>query len=194
MILIILINIPAVYQKNFGITGSLFAIMFAVQGVGIIIGQVINRNLIERIGIEKTAIIGSAALVVVSLAIVVISQLGMMGPWLLTALMLGHGTGYLVVYANAAALTPGPARKNCRIYLFLLRVFLASDLQHYWSGTGNFYSRRFGDLVIFTACIRGDNIYPTNLATITRGKMIREFPRSVANSITRTNNLIVSSL
>ena len=108
MIMMILINIPAIYQNEFGISGTVFAIMFATQGTGIIIGQLINRNLITRIGIEKTTLIGSGALVFFCLAIVVFQLAGLMDAWLLTVLLTGHSTGYLVVYANAAALTLDP--------------------------------------------------------------------------------------
>lgn len=111
MILIILINIPGIYQKNFGISGSLFAVLFAVHGIGIIIGQLINRNLIDRIGIEKTSIVGSAALVVVSVAIAVVSIAGWMTPWLLAFFLVAHATSYLVVYSNAATLTLDPHGK-----------------------------------------------------------------------------------
>ena len=108
MILIILINIAAIYQVNFGITGIGFAILFAIQGVGIIIGQLINRRLINKIGTEMSSLIGSATLVIVSLAIVGLSLAGAMTPWLLTLLLTGHASGYLVVYANAAAMTLDP--------------------------------------------------------------------------------------
>jgi len=111
MIMIILINLPAIYQLNFGITGTLFAILFAIHGFGIIIGQLINRRLIETIGIERTATMGAGSLLIISLVIAAISLAGMMGPWLLAGLLVIHATSYLVVYANAAALTLDPHGK-----------------------------------------------------------------------------------
>lgn len=111
MILIILTSIAGIYQDNFGVSGIRFAIIFSAQGLGIIIGQVINRRLIDKVGIEKSSYIGSGALVVVSIAILVISLGGWMGPYLLATLLAMHASSYLVVYSNAATMTLDPHGK-----------------------------------------------------------------------------------
>lgn len=107
-ILLILINIPAIYELNFGISGTLFAVLFAIHGVGIILGQFINRRLLKIISIERTALIGTAFLVTITAIMLVLSLGGWMGPWILTGLLVGHATGYLVVYVNASAMTLEP--------------------------------------------------------------------------------------
>jgi DHA1 family bicyclomycin/chloramphenicol resistance-like MFS transporter len=111
MMLIILINISAIYQANFGISGIWFATMFASQGFGIIIGQMINRRLIESIGIEMSSIIGSCVMVIVAMAIVILSVIGLMNPWLLTGLLLVNAASFLVVHANAVSMTLDPHEK-----------------------------------------------------------------------------------
>ncbi len=126
-VLLILINLPAIYQFNFGIAGTLFAIIFAIHGIGIIIGQMINRRVLEFVSIEKTTLGGSLILVLVSAVTLVISILGGMGPWVLAGLMVAHATSYLVVYVNSAALTLEPhgdiAGFTSSFYGFVSQIF-----------------------------------------------------------------------
>ncbi len=111
MMMIILINIPIIFESNFAITGAAFAVFFAIHGLGIIIGQVLNRMLIQKIGIEQTSLVGASALVVVSISLLITSMYDAMTPWLLALMMIGHATSYLVVYANTATMTLDPHGK-----------------------------------------------------------------------------------
>ena len=111
MVMIILINIPIIFNENFGIKGVAFAVYFAIHGTGIIIGQILNRQLIGKFGIERTSLVGATALVIVSTVLLAVAMLDMMTPWFLAAMMIGHATSYLVVYANTATMTLDPHGK-----------------------------------------------------------------------------------
>ena len=111
IILIILINVPVIYEKNFGITGALFAVLFAIHGFGIIIGQIFNRKFIEQFGVARTTFYSSIGLLVVSVMIVLVSLLDWMNAYVLTGLLVAHASFYLVLYSNAAAMTLEPHGK-----------------------------------------------------------------------------------
>lgn len=106
--LLIVTNAPRVFEQEFGITGTLFAILFALHGVGIVIGQTVNRNLIGRIGALWSAVAGNGVLVLTGALIVALGMMGIMSGYLLSALLVLFATSYLMVYSNAASLTLDP--------------------------------------------------------------------------------------
>ncbi len=108
IVLIILTNAPAIYDVSFGITGTLFAILFALHGFGIIAGQAVNRRLIGRIGILPTIVAANAVLVVITAVMLGMAAAGVMSALSLSLLLVAHATSYLIVYSNANSLTLDP--------------------------------------------------------------------------------------
>lgn len=108
MMIIILVSIPRVFKEAFGIEGALFAILFAMHGIGIIIGQIVNRRMIPVLGIATAMKIGAAVLVITSFAMLILNEADLMGPYVLTGSMIGFATGYLVVVSNSMALALDP--------------------------------------------------------------------------------------
>jgi len=108
MVFLIIVGLPRVYEFNFGISGPLFAVYFAVHGVGIVIGQIANRRLIHRFETLFATRLAAGVLLAVSLAIVAVAAAGVANAVNVTALFVGFATCYLIVYANAAALTLDP--------------------------------------------------------------------------------------
>lgn len=108
IMLTVLVSIPRVYAETFGITGTLFALLFAMHGTGIIIGQFANRAIIQAFGTERAMLAGSAVLVVTTLLMAVCHALALLDAYAMSAIMILFATGYLVVLANATALTLDP--------------------------------------------------------------------------------------
>ena len=112
--LIILTTLPRVFKDNYAIEGSLFAVLFAVHGLGIIIGQVINRRMIPRIGTLNAMRVGSVVIFATSVLMAILDFTGilsgMMGPYVMIATMVLFATGYLVVFSNATSLALDPHR------------------------------------------------------------------------------------
>src|SRR5690606_13457315 len=99
---------PRLYDANFGVSGALFAILFGLHGVGIVVGQVLNHRLIGRIGAVASAIIASLIMSVACLAVALLSVTGTAGPYSVSAAMFVFAIGYLIVFSNATALTLEP--------------------------------------------------------------------------------------
>jgi len=104
----VLISLPRVFNEEFGINGTFFAVLFAIHGFGIIIGQIINRWMINEIGIAPAMRVGAGVLFGTSLLMLALYQLGLMTPYVLSGCMTLFATGYLVVGANANALAIDP--------------------------------------------------------------------------------------
>ena len=108
LMLLILTNLPQVFDRNFGISGTWFAILFAIHGFGIIIGQFANRRLIDGIGVLRTTLSGSVVLFAVATIMVMSAHAGLLGPYFLSGMMIAFATSFLIVYANSAAMTLDP--------------------------------------------------------------------------------------
>jgi len=104
-IVMIISGMPLVMETAFGITGSLFAVMFAMHGLGIIAGQWANHWLIGRIGTLGASIYGAITMLIAFGLIVTLEWLNWLGPWDLAILITVFAVGYLPVYSNAASLT-----------------------------------------------------------------------------------------
>src|SRR5690606_19324314 len=104
----IIAGLPRLYEANFGVSGALFAILFGLHGVGIVVGQVLNHRLIGRIGAVASAIIASLIMSVACLAVALLSVTGTAGPYSVSAAMFVFAIGYLIVFSNATALTLEP--------------------------------------------------------------------------------------
>lgn len=108
MIIFILIAIPRVFVEQFEMKGTEFALFFAVHGFGIIIGQTVNRWMIAKYGVIFSMVTGATVLVFTTGLILAISAYGQMGPYTMTACLTLFATSYLIVFANAGALTLDP--------------------------------------------------------------------------------------
>ena len=108
MMFLIIVGLPRVYEHNFGIAGPLFAAYFAVHGVGIVVGQIANRRLISRFETLFATRLAAGVLLAVALCVVAVATAGLANAINVTALFVAFATCYLIVYANAAALTLDP--------------------------------------------------------------------------------------
>ena len=108
MMLLILSSAPRIYDENFGVSGTLFAIIFASHGLGIIVGQIANRRMIGQLGIYKSALWGNGVLILAGSIMIMVTWMGWMGIYVLAGLFILFATSYLIVYANASAMTMNP--------------------------------------------------------------------------------------
>lgn len=106
--LLILAVAPRIYEHAFGLTGTGFALFFALHGMGIVIGQTINRRLIRRVGVVDAMIAGNAVLIISAGLMVAFALAEWMNAYLMTALLVLFATSYLLVYSNAAAMVLDP--------------------------------------------------------------------------------------
>lgn len=104
-IVMIISGMPLVMEISFGITGSLFAVMFAMHGLGIIAGQWANHWLIGRIGTLSASLYGASTMLIAFGLILTLTWLNWLGAWGLAVLITLFAVGYLPVYSNAASLT-----------------------------------------------------------------------------------------
>lgn len=107
-IVTIIAGLPRLYEANFGVAGALFAVLFGLHGVGIVVGQVLNHRLIGRIGTVASAIVASLIMSAACLAVALMSVTGTAGPYSVSAAMFVFAIGYLIVFSNATALTLEP--------------------------------------------------------------------------------------
>ncbi len=107
-IVTIIAGLPRIYEANFGIGGAMFAILFGLHGLGIVVGQVLNHRLIGRIGPVASAIVAGLIMSTACLAVALMSITGAVGPYSLSAAMFVFAIGYLIVFSNATAMTLEP--------------------------------------------------------------------------------------
>ncbi|MBX2882406.1 MAG: MFS transporter [Granulosicoccus sp.] len=107
MILIVSI-MPIIYIREFGVSGTLFALLFAVHALGIILGQFLNHRLIARIGVVSAAIYAAWVTTTAGLLIVFFSLSGWMNPYLLSALVTLFAVGFLCVMSNTVSMILAP--------------------------------------------------------------------------------------
>lgn len=108
MIIFIVASVPTLYEREYGVTGMTFAVLFALLGFGIIVGQMANRRLITILGTETA--LGAAAIVLLMAtgSMLALALAGMLDVVAATALLVLFSTSYLIVYANAASLVLDP--------------------------------------------------------------------------------------
>jgi len=108
MMILLLVAMPRVYDESFGITGTPFAFFFAFHGVGIIIGQYLNRIMIVKIGVENAMLVGSVISVAVSVMMFLLEVAGLLNAYVLSACLMLFAIGFLTIMANAMALALDP--------------------------------------------------------------------------------------
>ncbi|WP_170990108.1 multidrug effflux MFS transporter [Aquamicrobium sp. LC103] len=106
--MLILTTLPRIYDTSFGVTGVAFALLFALHGFGIIIGQTANRRLIPRLGVVPTMLLANSVLIVAAGAMLAVTLAGLASAYVFTALAILFATSYLIVFSNAAALVMDP--------------------------------------------------------------------------------------
>ena len=107
-IVTIISGMARVMESAFDVTGTLFAVLFAAHGLGIIIGQYCNHWLIGRFGTLAASIYGAVVMTTALSALVVLSAADMVNAYGVSALIVLYAVGYLPVYSNAASLTLEP--------------------------------------------------------------------------------------
>ncbi len=107
-ILIILTGMPAVMEKEFGITGTHFAILFSIHGLGIILGQIVNHHLIDRIGVVPSMIFSASIMVLTFIGLNIGSFAGWMTPYLMASMFFCFAVGHLCVFANSISMIMDP--------------------------------------------------------------------------------------
>lgn len=106
--ILILSMLPAVYAAAYGVTGLAFAALFAMHGVGIVIGQTLNRRLIASGGPVGAMVAGAGVIVLASGLMLAASLAGLDSAWAMSLLLVLFATSYLVVMANAGSLVLDP--------------------------------------------------------------------------------------
>jgi DHA1 family bicyclomycin/chloramphenicol resistance-like MFS transporter len=106
--LLILASAPRFYGAEFGISGTTFALFFAIHGLGIIVGQTANRRLIPMVGTVRAMLYGNIVLVAAASLMLALSLAGAINAYLMTALLTLFATSYLIVFSNAAAMVLDP--------------------------------------------------------------------------------------
>ena len=101
-------NAPLLFKSAFAIEGLLFAVVFALTGLGIILGQVANRRFIGRIGVIGTTRLAAGILAGVSASILLLHHAGVLNVYSFALLMFVFDTSFLVVMANSASLVIDP--------------------------------------------------------------------------------------
>ncbi|MEP0941012.1 MAG: multidrug effflux MFS transporter [Rhizobiaceae bacterium] len=104
-------NAPRLFADAFGIEGLGFAVLFALTGFGIVLGQYANRALLPRLGILAVLRIAAIIQVLSSSGIALLGWLELLQVWHFTALMFWFNTSFLVVVSNTAALCLDPHPK-----------------------------------------------------------------------------------
>ncbi len=101
-----------VLYAELGADSRRFAILFALSSAGIVVGQVMNHKLIGRYGAIGAARIGALVVSVTSFIILLSVVGGVLTDRLMTLLMLGFHTSYLIIYANVVSLALDPHRER----------------------------------------------------------------------------------
>lgn len=110
-IMTILVGLPGVMELEFGVTGTTFALLFAIHGVGIIIGQVANHWMIGRFGTLRSAIAAAALITLVFAVTVFVAYNEWFSAFKLSLVFLAFAMGYLIVFSNGASLIMDPHPK-----------------------------------------------------------------------------------
>lgn len=104
-------NAPRIYSTAFDIRGLGFALLFAATGFGIVLGQIVNRAFLPKLGILVILRLASLVLFAASAGIALLSALHFINVFLFTLLMFFFNTSFLVVVSNSAALCLDPHPK-----------------------------------------------------------------------------------
>lgn len=99
---------PALFNNEFGVSGTQFALLFALHGTGIILGQVLNHRLIPVFGIVKTAMLAAMVMVCSTLMIILFATTLWLNQYWLSFFITLFAVGYLSVIANSLSMVLQP--------------------------------------------------------------------------------------
>ena len=99
---------PLIFSRDFGVTGALFAILFALHGFGIIVGQFFNHQSIERRGVVKTAFRAALTCLMATSLMVLLEGAGWLSAYALTFCILLFAAGFLSIMSNSMAMSLAP--------------------------------------------------------------------------------------
>ncbi len=106
-----IVSAPRIFAVQFGMTGLDFAALFAFSGLGIILGQTVNRTLLPRLGILAMLRFASINLLIASMGIALLSLFSDLKAWQFVALMFWFNTSFLAIISNTATLCLDPHPK-----------------------------------------------------------------------------------
>jgi len=106
--LLIISTSASVYANTFNITGSAFAVYYAVHAIGIVIGQIANHRLIGAIGVIPTSIIASIIMLVGAMSISLCAITDNLAPWGVSLSIAVFALGFLSVMSNATSMILEP--------------------------------------------------------------------------------------
>ena len=102
------VNAPIVYEQSFGITGSTFAALYSVVGVGVFSGQVLNRYLIRRLGtMNSVMLVLGLALVALTTALS-FSLLDLLNGYGYAAAMIAYCSFFMMAVSSSTSLVMDP--------------------------------------------------------------------------------------
>ncbi len=99
---------PRFFRSTFGVEGLGFAAVFALLGMGIVSGQIVNTRSIRRYGVLATTRAAAAILVFVTALMAVLTATGSIGAIGFGVSMFVFNGAFLSMMANAASLTIDP--------------------------------------------------------------------------------------
>lgn len=102
---------PRIYRAAFGMEGLDFALLFALSGLGIIVGQLVNHRLIARHGVLSTTRAASGVLAGVAVLLMLLANTGLLTWWVFTALIFCFNAFFLVLFSNSASLVIDPHKE-----------------------------------------------------------------------------------
>ena len=108
VIVLVIAGSPVVFAENFGVTGALFAILFALHAVGVIIGQFLNHRSIDRFGTVGTALWAACLMAATLCAMWFLSLSGYANAYNISALIAVFAIGFLTVQVNSTAMAMTP--------------------------------------------------------------------------------------
>ena len=103
-----LINVSQLFHEGFGVSNAFFSISFSVIGLGIIIGQIINRKSIPRIGALTCSIYALSFLTITPMIILTTSYAEILNVYGFIILMLIFSAAFSAVFSNAISLSIDP--------------------------------------------------------------------------------------
>lgn len=107
-----IVNSSRVLETSFGIVGLEFAVLFGASGLGIIVGQAMNRRALPALGIIVTMRIAASVLFLSVALIWALNAAGILNGWTMMFMMFVFNTSFLVIMSNSLALAIDPHPKQ----------------------------------------------------------------------------------
>lgn len=108
LILSFVTNAPRLFKSEFGIEGVLFPVVFGINGVAIIVGQIMNSRAITRYGALNATRAAALAMAMTAGGIAALAAMGHLALPAFLALMFIFSLAFPIVMSNAAAMVIDP--------------------------------------------------------------------------------------